>query len=72
MRRFVRALVVTLALGGAIGLSSGTARADHTPTPFFKPPPGCTDDWNTAQSAANAHAPKVPLSPGCAKNVTRS
>jgi hypothetical protein len=65
VRRRVRRILVALLLSGAIGLSTGIAHADHTPTPFFLPPPGCTGDWNTAQSAANNHAPGT--SPGCVK-----
>jgi hypothetical protein len=81
MQRSLRILIATLILGGALLLSSGTAFAHHTPTPFFDTPPGCTDDWNTMQSAAGAHAPVhhtngMPsgepnkLSPGCTKHAS--
>jgi hypothetical protein len=80
MKRCVRSLFTSLMLAGAIVLPTGIAHADHTPTPFFQPPPGCTDDWNTAQSAAGATAPvhhvngepsETPnqLSPGCTKHT---
>jgi hypothetical protein len=70
VRTFVRTAVAALLLSGAVGFSTGIARADHTPTPFFLPPPGCTGDWNTAQAAANNNAPGT--SPGCVNHTSGS
>jgi len=71
MKRFlvkgvsIVALVAALAVPPAIGLSTGIAYADNNPHPS----PGCTDIWNTAQSAMNSQAPGGDHSPGCDKKT---
>jgi hypothetical protein len=60
-RKVLRRLVVAaVAVAGFTGSSAVPAFAANT---SFSPPPGCTGSWNTAQSAANNHAPGT--SPGC-------
>jgi hypothetical protein len=60
----------TVALGLALPAAVATVGAPPaaivaTVTPStFVPPPGCTGDWNTTQSATFNHAPGT--APGCA------
>lgn len=58
----------TMRLAGAAGaavlaIALPAAPAVAAPSPTLVPPPGCTGDWNTAQSAFHNHAPGT--SPGC-------
>ncbi len=72
MYRIVRFPVAAGAAVLALGLPAAVAAvsvapaavAVAAPSPSLVPPPGCTGDWNTAQSAANNHAPGT--APGCA------
>jgi hypothetical protein len=79
MKRFARRLFASLMLAGSLALPTGIAQADPNPTLVI--PPGCTDGWNTVQSAAGAHAPihhengtpsTTPnqLSPGCTDHTS--
>jgi hypothetical protein len=61
MQRTIRLAVAAGAAVLAIALPAGALAA---PSPTLLPPPGCTGDWNTTQSAANNHAPGT--APGCA------
>jgi hypothetical protein len=61
MHRTIRLAVVAGAAALAIALPVGAAAA---PSSTLVPPPGCTGDWNTTQSAAFNHAPGT--APGCA------
>src|SRR5260370_7888295 len=65
IRRYVRRIIVALLLSGPIGLPAGVANA--APRSTLDPPPGCTGDWNTAQPAANNHAPGD--SPACLNHL---
>ena len=71
MHRIVRvpvaagAAVLALALPAAVAvMGAAPAAVVAAPSSTLVPPPGCTGDWNTTQSANNNHAPGV--APGCA------
>lgn len=58
------AAVLALALPAAVAAVSAAPAAVASVTPStFQPPPGCTGDWNTTQSAMFNHAPGT--APGC-------
>jgi hypothetical protein len=57
------ALPAAVAAAGAVGAAPAAVVAAVTPSTFV-PPPGCTGDWNTTQSATFNHAPGT--APGCA------
>jgi hypothetical protein len=61
------AVVLGLALPAAVAAvgaaPAAVSVASVTPSTFV-PPPGCTGDWNTTQSATFNHAPGT--APGCA------
>ena len=59
-RYLIRAAVASTAIAGVLGVA---APAFAVGNGNFTPPPGCTGSWNTAQSAANNHAPGT--SQGC-------
>jgi|GEM_PF-3014792 len=61
MKRTIRVAVALGATMLALALPAG-AFAAVTPSTFM-PPPGCTGDWNTTQSAQFNHAPGT--APGC-------
>ncbi len=61
MKRTIRVAVALGATVLALALPAGAVAA-VTPSTFM-PPPGCTGDWNTTQSAQFNHAPGT--APGC-------
>ena len=61
MQRTIRLAIAAGAAVFAIAIPAGAAAA---PSPTLVPPPGCTGDWNTTQSAFHNHAPGT--APGCA------
>jgi hypothetical protein len=58
-----RAIRLALAAGAAVFALGLPVVAQASPSPTLVPPPGCTGQWNTAQSAFHNHAPGT--SPGC-------
>jgi hypothetical protein len=62
MQRAIR--LVVMAAGAALLATAIPAGAGAAPARTLVPPPGCTGQWNTAQSAFHNHAPGT--SPGCA------
>lgn len=62
MQRTIRLIVS--AVGAAVLATALPVGAVAAPSSTLVPPPGCTGDWNTTQSALNNHAPGV--APGCA------
>jgi hypothetical protein len=61
MKRTIRVAIALGATALALAQPAG-AFAAVTPSTFI-PPPGCTGDWNTTQSAQFNHAPGT--APGC-------
>jgi hypothetical protein len=57
------ALPAAVTAVGVVGAAPAAVVATVTPSTFV-PPPGCTGDWNTTQSATFNHAPGT--APGCA------
>jgi hypothetical protein len=61
MQRTIR---LAIAAGGAVLATALPQAVLADPSSTLVPPPGCTGQWNTAQSAAHNRAPGT--SPGCA------
>jgi hypothetical protein len=59
-----RTVRVAVTAGAAVLALALPAAAGAAPSSSLVPPPGCTGDWNTTQSANNNHAPGV--AGGCA------